>query len=294
MNALLSVNDLNGNDVETLIHRALLFKTTKEYPKYNQTVVNLFYENSTRTKYSFLMAQRNLGLDILDFEIEKSSVSKGESLYDTLLTFKAIGVQLAVVRHPEDEFYNALTPLNMKMINAGAGCGEHPTQSLLDIMTIYEEYGSFKGLNVLIIGDLRHSRVAKSNAKILTKLGANLHFSSPDMYQDDVFKQFGDYVEVDRVIESMDVVMMLRIQNERHDECGDLLMYQKEYGMTVERYNKLKNDAIIMHPGPINRNVEIVDELVEAEKSRFVVQMENGVYMRMAILEALINESEIN
>lgn len=292
MNSLLTVSDLEISEIKTLIKRALWFKKTKDYPQYDHTVVNIFYENSTRTKYSFKMAEKKLGLDVTDFDIQNSSINKGESLYDTLLTFQAMDVEIAVVRHPDNDFYQELNGLKMGVINAGAGSGEHPTQSLLDIMTIYEDFGSFKGLKVAIVGDVKHSRVAKSNMKLLHKLGSKIYFCSPKEYQDQSFSDFGKYVDIDDIIEEADVIMLLRIQKERHSTRHSDLNYCNLYGMNQKRYDNLKDKTIIMHPGPINRNVEISEELIEAPKSRFVMQMTNGVYMRMAILEMIIKKSE--
>ena len=292
MNNLLTVDDLRMKEVTALIDQALYFKNTKDFPKYDKSIVNIFYENSTRTKYSFVMAQRKMGFDIIDFNTDTSSIKKGETLYDTLLTFQALGAEIAIIRHPEDYFYEDLSGLEIGIVNAGAGCGEHPSQSLLDIMTIYEEFGYFEGLKIAIVGDLKHSRVAKSNMKLLRKLGAEIYFCSPVEYRDSCFSKYGDYKEIDEIVHIADVVMLLRIQNERHvDQCENL-NYCNQFGMNHFRYGKLKDEAIIMHPGPINHNVEISESLIEAPKSRFVVQMENGVYMRMAILEMIIEKSE--
>ena len=291
MNNLLTVDDLKPHDIRALILRALDFKQNKDFPNYPHTIVNIFYENSTRTKYSFKMAEKHLGMDVIDFEIESSSINKGESLYDTLLTFKALGAELAVVRHPDNNFYDDLQTLDMGIINAGAGSGAHPTQSLLDMMTIYEEFETFQNLKVAIVGDLKHSRVAKSNMKLLKTLGAQLYFCSPKEYQDKDFENYGEYKSIDEVVEFADVVMLLRIQKERHKTEHTDEHYCDLYGMNPSRYERLKNDAIIMHPGPINRNVEISEELIEAPKSRFVMQMTNGVYMRMAILEKVSEEA---
>ena len=193
MNSLLTVNDLEINEIKPLIKRAINFKNNKNHPHYDNTVVNIFFENSTRTKYSFKMAEKKLGLDVTDFEIQNSSINKGESLYDTLLTFQSMGVEIAVVRHPENDFYSGLKGLEIGIINAGAGSGEHPTQSLLDIMTIYEEFETFRDLKIAIVGDVKHSRVAKSNMKLLNKLGSQIYFCSPKEYQDTSFTNYGQY-----------------------------------------------------------------------------------------------------
>lgn len=258
-------------------------------------VANLFYEPSTRTKISFEVAERKLGLEVLDFHLESSSVLKGESTYDTAKTFEAIGANVIVVRHPvEDEVKRLSEQLSIPVINAGDGAGEHPTQSLLDLYTMYQEYGSFEGLNVTIVGDVVHSRVAKSNAYALRTLGANVRFSSKEEWQDPSLDF--PYVELDDAVQTSDVVMLLRIQLERHQEkeAIDKKRYLEQYGLTKKRYSNMKPDAIVMHPAPVNRGVEIADELVEAKKSRIYKQMTNGVYARMAVLEAILTRGNIN
>ncbi|RLY49913.1 aspartate carbamoyltransferase, partial [Staphylococcus epidermidis] len=174
--------------------------------------------------------------------------------------------------------------------NAGDGSGQHPTQSLLDIMTIYEEYGSFEGLNILICGDIKNSRVARSNYHSLTSLGANVMFSSPKEWVDNTLE--APYVEIDEVIDKVDIVMLLRVQHERHGISGEANFaaeeYHQQFGLTQARYDKLKEEAIVMHPAPVNRGVEIKSELVEAPKSRIFKQMENGMYLRMAVISALL------
>lgn len=181
----------------------------------------------------------------------------------------------------------------MGIINGGDGSGQHPSQCMLDIMTIHEQFGTFKGLKVVIVGDLKNSRVARSNMQLLTRLGAKVYFSGPEYWYSSEFDKYGEYAPLDELIEDMDVVMLLRVQHERHDgDKNEKLFseteYHKLYGLDEKRYNKLKKDAIIMHPGPVNRGVEWADELVEAPKSRYVTQMKNGVFMRMAMIEAVM------
>lgn len=293
MKHLLSMEHLSTSDIEKLIHKASQFKSGEvEFPDFkNQYVANLFFENSTRTKCSFQVAELKSGLNIVDFETSTSSVAKGESLYDTCKTLESIGVNLLVIRHPHNNYYEQLKNLQIPIANAGDGSGQHPTQSLLDLMTIYEEYNYFKGLNVLICGDIKNSRVARSNYHSLTTLGANVMFSSPEIWKDDSLD--APYVEIDEVIEDIDIVMLLRVQHERHD-MGDVAHfevqdYHTEFGLTPERYDRLKDSAIIMHPAPVNRGVEIADELVEAPKARIFKQMENGMYLRMAVIDELLN-----
>lgn len=289
MGHFVNVEDLSSNQVMHLIDRAIAYKKG-EVKHVTGHVVNMFYENSTRTKHSFEMAQYRLGMHIINFEVQTSSVQKGESLYDSLLTMKALGVDTAVIRPFDDNYYEPLMNLGINIVNAGSGCGSHPSQSLLDMMTIYEEFGNFESLTVAIIGDLVHSRVAHSNMQLLKALGARVLLVGPKWYFNERMLQWGEYVDIETAIEISDVVMMLRVQLERHDDV--MLMsaegYHESYGLSLERQKRMKPHAIIMHPAPVNRNVEIADALVECSQSRIVRQMENGVYMRMAILESVM------
>lgn len=292
MNHLLSMEHLTTAEINTLIQKAIEYKeqgiqTTQFDNKY---VANLFFENSTRTKSSFLVAEQQLGLKLIDFETSTSSIQKGESLYDTCKTLESIGVNLLIIRHFQNEYYEELKNINVPIINAGDGSGQHPTQSLLDLMTIYEEYSSFEGMNVLICGDIKNSRVVKSNYFSLKALGANVMFSSPEAWRDETLD--APYVDIDEVIDQIDIVMLLRVQHERHDN-GDVNTfetnsYHEEYGLTQARYDQLQAHAIVMHPAPVNRGVEIDSNLVEASKSRIFRQMENGMYLRMAVIDYIL------
>lgn len=288
MHNLLTMNELSTKEIMTIIKRAIAIKNG-DYSPFNEKkfVANLFFENSTRTKLSFEMAERKLGIESIPFDAMGSSLSKGESLYDTCKTLEAIGCDALVIRHPDDAYYEALEGLNIPIINGGDGSGSHPTQSLLDLMTIYETFGTFD-LNIVIAGDILHSRVAKSNYQALTKLGSRVKFVAPEVYQyvnDDY-----SYVNIDDVISRVDVVMLLRVQHERHDTTMHYSKeeYNRRYGLNESRYNKLKEQAIIMHPAPVNRDVEISSELIEREKSVIFKQMENGVYTRMSVLEQIL------
>ena len=255
-----SVENLGETEVMDLLKRAQEFKAGKQL-ELSQPVyaVNMFFENSTRTHTSFEMAESKLGLKELAFNPAQSSVNKGESLYDTLLTMDALGVDLAVIRHSKDNYYQELIDLkadqhlNLGIINAGDGSGQHPSQCLLDMLTIYEEFGHFAGLKVAIIGDITNSRVAKSNMQLLTRLGAEVYFSGPKYWYSHEFDSYGQYLDVDELLPKMDVVMLLRVQHERH--TGDqneadfsAAAYHEKYGLNQARYAKLKPQAIIMHP----------------------------------------------
>lgn len=285
MKHLLTMAGLTLNEIENILFDAERFSKGEVWKVKEQTfVANLFFEPSTRTRNSFEVAEKKLGLDVLNFSAESSSVQKGETLYDTVRTFESIGVSGVVIRHPENHFFQELVgKVNIPIINAGAGCGEHPTQCLLDLLTIKQEFQTFKDLTVAIIGDIRHSRVAHSNHDALTRFGANVIFSGPKEWQDET----GLYVPIDEAIREADVVMMLRIQHERHEgQMGNTKEeYHQAYGLTIEREKMMKPHAIIMHPAPVNRGVEIASELVECERSRIFKQMQNGVFARMAALK---------
>lgn len=293
---LLTAEALTDREVMGLIRRAGEFKQgAKWHPEERQYfATNLFFENSTRTHKSFEVAEKKLGLEVIEFEASRSSVQKGETLYDTVLTMSAIGVDVAVIRHGKENYYDELIQsktIQCSIINGGDGSGQHPTQCLLDLMTIYEEFGGFEGLKVAIVGDITHSRVAKSNMQLLNRLGAEIYFSGPEEWYDHQFDVYGQYVPLDEIVEKVDVMMLLRVQHERHDgkESFSKEGYHLEYGLTNERATRLQKHAIIMHPAPVNRDVELADELVESLQSRIVAQMSNGVFMRMAILETILH-----
>ena len=301
LKSFVSVENLTVAEVGALIERAEYFKNGGARPHLTQPVyvTNMFFENSSRTHTSFEMAERKLGLTVIPFDAAHSSTQKGETLYDTSLIMVALGIDLEVIRHSENEYYEKLIHpnknqhLNIGVINAGDGSGQHPSQCLLDMMTIHEHFGHFKDLKVAIVGDITNSRVAKSNMELLTRLGAKVYFSGPDYWYDKQYDKYGEYLPIDELVAQMDVMMLLRVQHERHagdpnEAKFDAKKYHDKYGINQKRYNAMKDDAIIMHPGPINHDVELSGNLVEAPKCRFVRQMENGVFMRMAMIEAVM------
>ena len=200
-------------------------------------VSNLFFEDSTRTKTSFDIAERKLGLNVIPFDISTSSVNKGESLYDTVKTMKSLGIDLCVIRHKKDKFYEELKDIELSIINGGDGTGNHPSQNILDLMTIQQEFGKFKGLKVGIVGDVKHSRVANSNAEVLRKLGAKVYFSGPEKWFDEGAIINGTYLSIDDLIKEVDVLMLLRIQHERHGSAEKLNLsspkYHKQFGLSL-------------------------------------------------------------
>ncbi|MGQ7409414.1 aspartate carbamoyltransferase catalytic subunit [Streptococcus suis] len=292
---LVTMETLSNEEVLGLIQRGLAFKKGEPVTlsrKYYAS--NLFFEDSTRTHKSFEMAELRLDMGMIDFDARTSSVNKGETLYDTILTMSALGVDICVIRHSEVDYYKQLIDspsIQTSIVNGGDGSGQHPSQSLLDLMTIYEEFGTFENLKIAIAGDITHSRVAKSNMQILKRLGADIYFTGPEEWYSVEFDVYGQHVAIDDIVEEVDVLMLLRVQHERHDgsESFSKETYNRLHGLTGERYKRLKEQAIVMHPAPVNRDVEIDDQLVEAPKSRIVRQMQNGVFVRMAILEAIVN-----
>ncbi len=285
---MLTTADLTVEKINSLLIAADEFSKGKVLkPTKEIYVSNLFFEDSTRTKTSFDIAERKLGLQVVPFDVTSSSVNKGESLYDTVKTLQSLGVNLLVIRHKQDQFYKELKEIDLPIINGGDGKGNHPSQTLLDLMTIHQEFGKFKGLKIGIVGDVKHSRVANSNAVALRKLGAKVYFSGPEKWFDEGAIINGTYLSIDDLVKEVDVLMLLRIQHERHDEKMKISLtnYHKKFGLTLEREKTMKENAIIMHPAPINRGVEIHDDLVESPRSRIFQQMKNGVFARMAILK---------
>jgi len=285
---MLTTKDLTVEKINALLKSAQEFAEGKTVKAVDEIYVsNLFFEDSTRTKTSFDLAQRKLGLHVVPFDVTASSVNKGESLYDTVKTFESLGVNLTVIRHKQDKYYEELKNISIPVINGGDGSGNHPSQTLLDLMTIQQEFGKFKGLKIGIVGDVKHSRVANSNAEALRKLGAKVYFSGPEKWFDEGTIINGTYLSIDDLVTEVDVVMLLRIQHERYGEKMKISLesYHRKFGLTKEREKMMKKGAIIMHPAPINRGVEIAGELVECERSRIFQQMKNGVFARMAILK---------
>ncbi|MBE6121450.1 MAG: aspartate carbamoyltransferase catalytic subunit [Erysipelotrichaceae bacterium] len=284
--SLLSMRDLTAKDIVQILDDALLFDNEfKDWqlPLSKALAANLFFEASTRTHYSFESAQLQLGMKVADIAVSQSSVTKGETLYDTLKTLEMVGYDLFVIRHPQDEYYKELENINVPILNAGDGKGDHPTQCLLDLLTMYKEFGTLQGLNVVICGDIAHSRVASSNKEALEKLGSTVRFAGPKEWEREGF----EVVDFDEAIPEADVVMMLRIQKERGAALEEVSDgdYLNRYGLSRERYARMKDSAIVMHPAPVNRGVEIDTDLVEAEKSRIFPQMANGVLVRKAVIK---------
>jgi aspartate carbamoyltransferase catalytic subunit len=260
-----------------------------------RTVVNLFYEDSTRTRTSFEVAAKRLSADVVNFSAKGSSVEKGESLKDTAWTLQAMGADAVVIRHPASGAPHRLTNwVHGSVLNAGDGTHEHPTQALLDTYTMRSRLGKVAGLNVAIVGDVLHSRVARSNALLLHTLGAKVTLVGPPTLVTPSFANLTPDVSVsydfDSVLADSDVVMMLRVQKERMNAAffPSAHEYYRRYGLDAARLRRMPDHAIVMHPGPMNRGVEIAPEVADSPRSTIVEQVANGVSVRMACLYLLL------
>lgn len=287
MKGLLTLKDVSTGKIKEIIDLALEFKNGKKVRYEDKKMATLFFENSTRTHYSFQMAMLNLGIMPIGFDAISSSMAKGETLYDTVRTFECLGVDGVVIRHSKDGYYRDLEKIGIPIFNGGDGSSDHPTQTLLDMVTIYEEFGHFDGLKVTLIGDISHSRVAHGNAEVMKRLGMDVYISGPPEFADPT----APYIPMDEAVRTSDVINLLRVQFERHADKMGLTVeeYHKLYGMTMDRVRQMKPGAIIKHPAPINRGVEIADDVAECECSRIMKQMTNGVYTRMAVISMVLD-----
>ncbi|MFG1609011.1 aspartate carbamoyltransferase catalytic subunit [Actinoplanes sp. NPDC049265] len=270
---------------------ALAGREVKKLPTLRgRTVVNLFYEDSTRTRISFEAAAKRLSADVINFSAKGSSVSKGESLKDTALTLQAMGADAVVIRHPASGAPHRLSSwVDGSVINAGDGTHEHPTQALLDAYTMRSRLGKLDGLRVAIVGDVLHSRVARSNVLLLTTLGAKVTLVGPPTLIP-LWPGADVSFDLDSVLPDVDVVMMLRVQTERMQDSyfPSAREYSRRYGLDASRMRKLPEHAIVMHPGPMNRGMEIAPEVADSTRSTIVEQVANGVSARMAVLYLLL------
>ncbi|MDF2923982.1 MAG: aspartate carbamoyltransferase [Paenibacillaceae bacterium] len=291
---LLGLKGVSATEINAILSRAIFWE---QYPAkatsvlQGKFVANMFFENSTRTRFSFELAEKRLGAQVLNFAAAVSSVQKGESIYDTVRTLESMGIDAGIIRlKPEGVLQVLAEKVKIPLINAGDGNNEHPTQALLDFYTMRKHFGELRGLKVSIIGDVKHSRVARSNLWGLQTLGAQVQFCAPPNMQAPELAQYAPYVSMEEALLA-DVVMMLRVQLERHEDglFSSADEYRKQYGLTVERAAKMPAHSIIMHPAPVNRNVEIDDELVECERSKIFTQMGNGVPVRMAVIERVLS-----
>lgn len=295
---LLGIKDLTPNEINFILDTASGFKDVlardikKVPPLRGKTVVNLFFEPSTRTRTSFTLAGKRLSADVVNFSVNTSSVVKGETLKDTALTIQSLGADFIVIRHASSGVPHFLSKiLNISIINAGDGANEHPTQALLDLFTIRSHKKKINGLTVAIIGDIAHSRVAKSNIYGLTKLGAKVRVICPPTLMPAEIDKLGVDVfhSIEQGIKNADVIMTLRLQLERQVKgfLPSLEEYFKLYGLTAERLKLARDNAIVMHPGPMNRGVEIDSEVADGPQSVILEQVTNGIAVRMAVLYIL-------
>jgi aspartate carbamoyltransferase catalytic subunit len=302
MEHLLDIDELSLSEIKEILDLAQFYAKALNGGEWDReklkdkVVMTLFFENSTRTVTSFNFAALRLGAELINWNAGVSSLNKNETFQDTIDTLGAMNPDAVVIRHSE---YGApievAKRLNCPVINAGDSYRAHPTQALLDALTMIQEKGSLKGLNVAICGDISHSRVANSNAHLLTKMGANLRFVAPNFFKPEKMPVEGItfHDSLDEGIKDCDVVMMLRVQKERmnKNDIPDDETYFKSYGLTHERLKVAKPDVMVMHPGPMNRGIEISSELADDPKySRMTKQVENGVYVRMAVLDLLLSK----
>jgi len=301
VNHLLGIKHLTKQDIELIFETADQFKEVinrpiKKVPSLRDiTIANLFFENSTRTKLSFELAEKRLSADVINFSASQSSVKKGETLIDTVNNILSMKVDMVVMRHPNPGAGVFLSKhVSASIINAGDGAHEHPTQALLDSYSIRERLGSVKGKNVVIVGDILHSRVALSNIYALQLQGANVMVCGPKTLLPKYIKDLGVKVETNlkKALEWCDVANMLRVQNERMDISyfPSTREYTQQYGVNRELLDSLNKEIVIMHPGPINRGVEITSDVADSKQAIILNQVENGVAVRMAVIYLLASK----
>ena len=301
MEHLIDIANISKDDITNIINLAKEFKKgTKVSDVSAKTLALMFYENSTRTRCSFEIAGQKLGMNIINFDANHSSLLKGESLKDTIENLYFIGVNAVVIRHSYSGIINnvmRLVKYPVKFINGGDGTHAHPSQALLDYYTMLEKIGSIEGKKVTIVGDVAHSRVAKSNISLLSKFNADIHVCAPTYLQFENYKNNITYHnEVKEAVEGANVVMVLRVQNERHEKEGypDSSEYKRLYEIDTNLLKQYAADnVILMHPGPANRNIEVSSELLDNTVGKTILeQAQNGVYVRMAILNTLLKGAE--
>jgi aspartate carbamoyltransferase catalytic subunit len=300
---LLGIKDLKSEDIQLILSTATQFKEVLQRPVKkvptlrDVTIVNLFYENSTRTRISFELAEKRLSADVVNFTVSNSSAAKGETLLDTVNNILSMKVDMVVMRHSASGAPHYLAKhIDAAIINAGDGINEHPTQALLDAFSMQEKTGKLAGLKVAIIGDIMHSRVALSNIYLLKKMGAEVMVSGPPTLIPTYLQKAMDVrveYNIDKALAWCDVANVLRIQLERQNQplFSSLREYNLAYGITKNRLDKLNKEIVIMHPGPINRGVEIDSNVADSPHSIILDQVENGVAVRMACLYLLTGRS---
>lgn len=295
MDHFLDIEQCSQQQIKSLLNRAFFFKQQNQYPSFSDvTVANLFYENSTRTRLSFELAAKHLSMSVVNLDVQQSSETKGELIEDTFRTIAAMGVKCFVIRHKEAGIQQHLASIlgnSVHIINAGDGTHAHPSQALLDMMTIIEKKPNLDGLKIAIVGNIKHSRVANSFQQISAKLGVReLVFIAPDLWQPSSVN-FGRVTsQLKEGLDGADVIICLRVQRERLlvEEHLDLETYRQNFALTQASLAYAKPDAMVMHPGPVNRGVEIDSDIADGPQSYILQQVTNGVYARMAIFEGLM------
>ncbi len=296
MKHFLEISQLSHLEITTLLQRALYFKNTLTYPCYSQSpVANLFYESSTRTRVSFELAAKHLSMPVINVDLQTSSECKGEVIEDTVKTLAAMGIKILIIRHGQEGLPQRLADMSynsVHIINAGDGMHAHPSQAMLDLMTISEKKPDLSRLKIAIVGNIRHSRVANSLQHLCALMGVGeLTLIAPAIWQP-INVHYGQVTtSLQEGMVNADVIICLRVQRERllTGEQLDIDSYRRDYAITSDRLKHAKADAMIMHPGPINRGIEIDDDIADGPQSFILQQVSNGVFMRMAILEHLNN-----
>lgn len=290
MQHLISTSDFTKEEIEKVFEDAKIFLDMEgsEVLK-GKVIVNLFFENSTRTRGAFEMAAKKLGASVISLDVGHSSTAKGETIFDTVMNINAMSPDAIVIRHSDCNFHRTLVDyVDCPIINAGAGKTAHPTQALLDLFTILEHFdGEVEGKKVAIVGDIKSSRVAGSNKEVLPRFGMEVVFVAPDCFKSED-KNFKQYDHISEIIDEVDVVMSLRTQLERHNEVyfQSLNDYAKDYCITKDTFGD--RDILLLHPGPVNRNVDISDEMLVDPRNKILRQVKNGVAVRMAVLKKLV------
>ncbi len=306
---LLGIRELSVEEIQTILDTAEAFREISRRPikkvptLRGRTVINLFFEASTRTRTSFEIAAKRLSADAINISVSSSSLNKGETIVDTARNLEAMVPDAIVIRHPSSGVPHQLARIcRTSVINAGDGAHEHPTQALLDALTIREHKGSIEGLQIAIIGDIAHSRVARSNLHLLTKLGANVRVAGPRTLIPPEFERLAEgrpgkvltTNSIDDAIEGADVLLMLRVQLEREASAHfpSLREYSSFYGLNAKRMRLARRDAVVIHPGPVNRGIEVASDVIDGPYSLVYEQVTNGVAIRMAVLYLLMGGSE--
>ncbi len=292
MNNLITIKDLSKDDILEIYNRAYEFEKNRRKANHsNAQVVTMFFENSTRTKLSFELALNKIQANKYDFQPSTSSINKGEELFDTINNLSAIGFDTIILRHESssliEELVNKKYYQDISFINAGSGTNAHPTQALLDFYTLKKHFGNIEGKTVTIVGDVLHSRVARSNIELLKKFDVNIRILAPKAFIDESIEGITYFDNLKTAFESADIIMALRIQKERIKEKIDFEEYIKNYQITRDN---LPYAAILMHPGPVNRDIEIESSVLEIQNARTILnQAKNGVYVRMALLDMILS-----